>query len=723
MKKIIALLLALVMVIGILSGCNTEKPAAADPAATDSASNKPDESKPDESKTDDNAEGEPAESETPLVIQWDQTDHTEMFEAPYRNDSLSYHTLMMWNRFFHRDESKDPGDAQRVWELATGYERSSDYMSVSYTLRSDAKWSDGNPVTMDDVVFSIYASILDPVSNKAAEYKDVAGYQDFADGKVDTISGITTEGNTITFTLAAANANKDFNPWILPKHCFEGVEWKDISSADYWKAPVTSGPYKFVDAKYPDYANLTRNEMYFGAAAGIKNVTCLSFKSATADAAIASMIAGTSDITTRTVTSSGVIANQITQQNPDCVGVSMYSNNIRAFAFNMGTRADKNDKKVLIENAKARLAISLLIDEDTIGAYVLGTPCKVMGNPLNQYTYHGMDSVNKSLDTELAKKLLEEAGWNFDDVIDVLCYYTDQVSLDVLEIFKSDAAKIGVKVNINVVSENVGDAIYTDRNFDMLFYQGGANALVPHSGLQELRSTGTETYIHEGAKWVGEKYDKLFEAVDACEVQGSPEHMAAYAEIAKANFEDNIIIPIYVNSFVIAYNSARVSIPETAFDHYDNDLHFEDWTMLSALDVSVQAQLLNLMKKLQRELGVTYIFIAHDLSVVQYMSDRIGVMYLGNMVELADANSLYEKPLHPYTEALLSAVPVPVVNARKDRIVLEGDVPSPLKPPTGCPFHPRCVKCMEICKEHKPQLRKVDFGEHYVACHLYNNGD
>lgn len=140
---------------------------------------------------------------------------------------------------------------------------------------------------------------------------------------------------------------------------------------------------------------------------------------------------------------------------------------------------------------------------------------------------------------------------------------------------------------------------------------------------------------------------------------------------------------------------------------------------VSALDVSVQAQLLNLMKKLQKELGITYIFIAHDLSVVQYMSNRIGVMYLGNMVELADSKELYQNPLHPYTVALLSAVPVPVVNGKQDRIILEGDVPSPMNPPSGCPFHPRCSKCMEICKQEKPVLRELQDG-HFIACHLYD---
>ncbi len=142
---------------------------------------------------------------------------------------------------------------------------------------------------------------------------------------------------------------------------------------------------------------------------------------------------------------------------------------------------------------------------------------------------------------------------------------------------------------------------------------------------------------------------------------------------------------------------------------------------VSALDVSIQAQLLNLMKKLQKELGVAYIFIAHDLSVVQYMSDRIAVMYLGNMVELADADELEKNTLHPYTQALLSAVPVPIFNAKKDRIVLEGDVPSPMNPPSGCPFHPRCSKCMEICKQQKPEFRpSAENPNHYVACHLFD---
>lgn len=140
---------------------------------------------------------------------------------------------------------------------------------------------------------------------------------------------------------------------------------------------------------------------------------------------------------------------------------------------------------------------------------------------------------------------------------------------------------------------------------------------------------------------------------------------------------------------------------------------------VSALDVSIQGQVLNLMKDLQKEMNLTYIFIAHDLGVVEYMSDRIAVMYLGRVVEIAAAESLYRSPFHPYTEALLSAVPIPDLKMKKNRIILEGEVPSPLDPPKGCGFHTRCRKCEEICRHEAPQLQKVKGSEnHYVACHL-----
>ncbi|SES40180.1 ABC transporter ATP-binding protein [Psychrobacillus sp. OK032] len=142
---------------------------------------------------------------------------------------------------------------------------------------------------------------------------------------------------------------------------------------------------------------------------------------------------------------------------------------------------------------------------------------------------------------------------------------------------------------------------------------------------------------------------------------------------------------------------------------------------ISALDVSVQAQVVKLLQRLQKEKGLTYLFIAHDLSMVKYISDRIGVMYLGHMVELTTSNQLYEKPLHPYTQALLSAIPIPDpdIEEARERILLYGELPSPINPPSGCVFRTRCAHAMSICAEKKPAWKEQEAG-HFIACHLYN---
>jgi oligopeptide transport system ATP-binding protein len=139
---------------------------------------------------------------------------------------------------------------------------------------------------------------------------------------------------------------------------------------------------------------------------------------------------------------------------------------------------------------------------------------------------------------------------------------------------------------------------------------------------------------------------------------------------------------------------------------------------VSALDVSIQAQVLNLMKDIQNEFQLTYIFIAHDLGVVRHISDRVGVMYLGRLIELADSEELYENPKHPYTKALLSAVPIPDPDIKRETILIEGELPSPANPPSGCAFHTRCSECMDICKTTRPSEHNQN--GHYVACHLYN---
>ena len=141
---------------------------------------------------------------------------------------------------------------------------------------------------------------------------------------------------------------------------------------------------------------------------------------------------------------------------------------------------------------------------------------------------------------------------------------------------------------------------------------------------------------------------------------------------------------------------------------------------VSALDVSIQAQIINLLRQLQKDFGITYLFISHDLSVVEHISDTVGVMYLGTMVEYSETEKIFGKPLHPYTTALFSAIPIPDPDVKLNRIILKGSLPSPANPPAGCKFHTRCDKCMDICRCAVPEWSEVEPG-HWCACHLYND--
>ena len=143
---------------------------------------------------------------------------------------------------------------------------------------------------------------------------------------------------------------------------------------------------------------------------------------------------------------------------------------------------------------------------------------------------------------------------------------------------------------------------------------------------------------------------------------------------------------------------------------------------VSALDVSIQAQIINLLRQLQKDFDITYLFISHDLSVVEHISDTVGVMYLGTMVEYSETEKIFGKPLHPYTTALFSAIPIPDPDVKLNRIILKGSLPSPANPPAGCKFHTRCDKCMDICRCAVPEWSEVEPG-HWCACHLYNDAE
>ena len=228
-----------------------------------------------------------------------------------------------------------------------------------------------------------------------------------------------------------------------------------------------------------------------------------------------------------------------------------------------------------------------------------------------------------------------------------------------------------------------------------MIFQDPYASLDPHQKVYDIVAEGIQ--IHKLAKNKAEEQKKVFELLDM--VGLNREHASRNVHEFSGGQRQRIGI-------------ARALAVDPEFLFCDEPV--------SALDVSIQAQIVNLLMDLQKERKLTMLFIAHDLSVVKHISNRIGVMYLGKLVELATSEELYKSAKHPYTQALLSAVPIadPDVSAKRERMMLKGDVPSPMNPPKGCRFAGRCKQCMEICKQEEPKMREVEKG-HFAACHLY----
>ncbi|RLG73194.1 MAG: peptide ABC transporter substrate-binding protein [Methanobacteriota archaeon] len=236
-----------------------------------------------------------------------------------------------------------------------------------------------------------------------------------------------------------------------------------------------------------------------------------------------------------------------------------------------------------------------------------------------------------------------------------------------------------------------GEELRQLRRDMQIIFQDPYSSLNPRMMVGDI--IGEPLEVHRIATGV-EKQERVFELIE--KVGLSPEHYFRYPHEFSGGQRQRIGV-----ARALALNPKLIICDEP----------------VSALDVSVQSQILNLMKDLQKEFNLTYLFISHDLSVIRHISDRVAVMYLGKIVELAEVDELFEHPLHPYTEALLSAIPIPDPEAKREKIILRGDVPSPANPPSGCRFHTRCHKAMPICSKVEPEF--VDVGnEHYVACLL-----
>ncbi len=240
------------------------------------------------------------------------------------------------------------------------------------------------------------------------------------------------------------------------------------------------------------------------------------------------------------------------------------------------------------------------------------------------------------------------------------------------------------------------DMLYYRRKMQIIFQDPSAS-LDPRMTVADI--IGEAIDIHKLAQNKQERFEKIIALLD--KVGLNSEHANRYPHEFSGGQQQRIGI-------------ARALAVEPEFIVCDEPI--------SALDVSIQSQIVNMLEDMQADIGLTYLFIAHDLSVVRHISNRIGVMYLGNLVEVGESNEIYKNPLHPYSQTLLSAVPVPdpKVSRARQRIILQGEIPSPISPPPGCRFHTRCPYAKPICKEAPPKFKELE-PNHYAACHLFSN--
>jgi len=263
----------------------------------------------------------------------------------------------------------------------------------------------------------------------------------------------------------------------------------------------------------------------------------------------------------------------------------------------------------------------------------------------------------------------------------------------ILQLIKPTAGS--VKLNGTELTELNASEVRRRRSDMQMVFQDPFSSLDPRYTIGQIISEPLQNFKRGNSRQIQEEVSHLMETVG--------------------------LNPYYVNRFAHEFSGGqrqRIGIARALALHPSFIVADEP---VSALDVSIQAQVLNLLQDLQGQFGLTYLFVAHNLSVVKHISDRVAVMYLGRVVELAKSENLYETPLHPYTQALLSAIPVPdpEIELRRKRIILEGDVPSPVNPPSGCNFHPRCWKAQAICREAIPPLEeKGAQSNHYAACHF-----
>lgn len=574
MKKLFVLLLAAIMLLSLLAGCK------ANPNAEETKPNdtKPAETKPGETKP---AETEPVgESETPLQLMWYQATGIESQFEPMHRDKQCLMADAVFNQLLYTD----PFTGEYVGCLIDDWGSNEDSTQFWIQVSKGVKFHDGHEMDANDIYFTYMYTVSSPNSRSQAKFKELVGYQEYADGKADNISGLRVEGDKIYFDLVQGNKKflSTVNTYVLPEHCFDkSMTWEEMDTCDYWKKPIGTGAYMIDEVSFPDYFTCVRYEDYHWPKAGIKNIMFQSYQSGGNEAQATAIMAGDLDYIGPKVVTTLEQAEAIIEQNPDVAYNVMADGSHRSFIFNLTDRADGKTKE-LLKNPQVRKAISLLIDDETIATFYpgIGQHTSVCMNPNYPEAHPDIMANHVSYDAETAKKLLTDAGWNFDtDILDIAYYYTDQTTYDVMGYIQQTFRQAGVKVNPWLMQGNLADQIYKEKNYDLILVLLDSSISSNAAAYRFATSDSTYKDFMGDNDRRAERYDALYNEYKLLENGARRTELSR--QMQELMYEDNYIIPMYLMNGICMHNAANVQIPEDFYiTGYPSYLRWDEWKIL-----------------------------------------------------------------------------------------------------------------------------------------------
>jgi len=523
----------------------------------------------------------PAETDALNLLWWSTIGTDSMFECPY-TDIQSLYPFVVFDALVRID----PDGKTVVPSLAKSVEYSSDRKTIAFTLVENAKWHDGTPFTAEDVVFSYNAAIREPASILASPMLSVSGVSDVLEGKAETVSGITADGNKVIFSLDMTDNSLTTAVFaglkILPKHLLKDVDLTLLSKYEaYWKKPVGTGPYKIDEVSFPNYFTAVLNEDYFGAKPSIPKLAFRSYDTGGVESIAADLIAGRLDYASGNAVNDINSAKNIVAQNPDIKMLIVPGTYQRQFWLNNVGSTDNryNDD---LQKKEVRQAFNLLIDKEAVASFYEGQAIA-----LTTFVNQEFPSYNKSIplfkrDVNKAREMLIQAGFDFNRPVRLLYYYEDPTSADIMELIKQNFAEAGVKLEPFLATGSVANAQLWEgvQNWDMAY--GGSFDADPILIYKELTpDQGVYDGRYGAVQYREEILAKLLN--DYKSASSDAEMKAAGDQLQLEALDFCVVIPIYGMNKVVLYNTANLKLDESIFDldlELCRDYRFETWQLV-----------------------------------------------------------------------------------------------------------------------------------------------